>query len=145
MHTTTPKEERTADVCTIFAKTMDHVDLGTGKKLTGHYCLVCRYVFILWHNMFVMYWSGTMGPARRLTSLLGASPAYARISQGMTFVSFINWDMFSDNLKGAKTTSKSTKLNAPNWGLLCMPGPSILHIWTLSCMLMARSYKLICL
>jgi hypothetical protein len=40
------KDDRTADVCTIFMKTKHHVHPGTGKKHTGHYCLVCKYVFI---------------------------------------------------------------------------------------------------
>ena len=42
-----PKEDRTADVRTIFEKTMDHIDTDTGRTLTGHYCLLCKYVFIL--------------------------------------------------------------------------------------------------
>jgi len=41
------KEDRTADVRTIFEKTTDYIDPDTGKTLTGHYCLLCKYVFIL--------------------------------------------------------------------------------------------------
>ena len=40
------KEDCTADVCTIFEKTTDYIDLDTGKMLTRHYCLLCKYVFI---------------------------------------------------------------------------------------------------
>jgi hypothetical protein len=45
MHTKS-KDDRTADVRMIFVKTKHHIYLGTGKKHTGHYCLVCKYVFI---------------------------------------------------------------------------------------------------
>jgi hypothetical protein len=40
------KDDRTADVYTIFTRTVDHIQPGTGKKLSGHYCLVCQYVLI---------------------------------------------------------------------------------------------------
>jgi len=43
---TKSKEDRTADVRTIFEKTTDYIDLDTGKMLTRHYCLLCKYVFI---------------------------------------------------------------------------------------------------
>jgi hypothetical protein len=52
---TKPKEERNADVRTIFKKVAEYIHLDTGKKLTGHYCLICKYVFSLWlvafHNI----------------------------------------------------------------------------------------------
>ena len=47
-----PKEDRTADIRTIFLKTTEYAHPDTGKKLTGHYCLVCRYVLILGLNAF---------------------------------------------------------------------------------------------
>jgi len=47
-----PKEDRTADVHTIFLKTTEYLHPDTGKKLTRHYCLVCRYVFILGLNAY---------------------------------------------------------------------------------------------
>lgn len=43
---TKSKEDRTADIHTIFEKTTDYIDPDTGKMLTGHYCLVCKYVFV---------------------------------------------------------------------------------------------------
>ena len=43
---TKSKDHRTADVRTIFVKTTHHIHPGTAKKRTGHYCLVCKYVFI---------------------------------------------------------------------------------------------------
>jgi len=47
-----PKEDRTADIRTLFLKTTEYVHPDIGKKLTGHYCLVCRYVLILGLNVF---------------------------------------------------------------------------------------------
>jgi hypothetical protein len=40
----TSKEERTADIRTIFIKVTDHVNTDTGKTMTGHRCMVCKYV-----------------------------------------------------------------------------------------------------
>jgi len=48
-----PKDARTADIRTIFKKTADYVKPGTGKKVSGHYCLVCKYVMI--HNLNASY------------------------------------------------------------------------------------------
>ena len=46
MHVKT-KDDRTADVCTIFKKVKEKIHLKTGKKITKHCCLVCRYALIL--------------------------------------------------------------------------------------------------
>ena len=49
------RDQRTADVCTIFAEATDNIHpiTGkelihpvTGKRLKGNYCLVCKYAFI---------------------------------------------------------------------------------------------------
>jgi hypothetical protein len=45
------KDARTADVRTIFMKT-DYIQPGTGKKVIGHCCLVCKYVLIPNLNAF---------------------------------------------------------------------------------------------
>lgn len=45
------KDARTADVRTIFMKT-DYIQPGTGKKVIGHCCLVCKYVLIPDLNVF---------------------------------------------------------------------------------------------
>ena len=47
-----PKEDRMADIQTLFLKTTEYVHPDTEKKLTGHYCLVCRYVLILGLSAF---------------------------------------------------------------------------------------------
>lgn len=40
------KDQHTANIRTIFTKTMDYIHLGTGNMVTRHYCLVCKYVFL---------------------------------------------------------------------------------------------------
>jgi len=48
---TKQKDERTADIHTIFTKGTYQTNPETGTKLAGHYCLVCRYVFSPYLNM----------------------------------------------------------------------------------------------
>ena len=49
------RDQRTADVCTVFMEATDNIHpiTGkelihpvTGKRLKGNYCLVCKYTFI---------------------------------------------------------------------------------------------------
>jgi len=48
----TGKDKCTADILTVFKKTTGYIHLDTGKTTDGHFCLVCRYVFILEFNLF---------------------------------------------------------------------------------------------
>ena len=48
------KDDRTANVRTIFEKVGEKIHLQTGKKITEHWCLVCRYILILELNVFLI-------------------------------------------------------------------------------------------
>ena len=36
------KEERTADIRTIFKKVSDHINIDTGKTISDHICTICK-------------------------------------------------------------------------------------------------------
>jgi hypothetical protein len=47
------KDDHIADVCMIFKKVGEKVHPQIGKKITKHWCLICRYVLILKLNVFL--------------------------------------------------------------------------------------------
>jgi len=111
------KDQRTTDVCTVFKKATDYVHLDTGKNIAGHYCLVCKYIFIPYLNVVcnitdmlardngasvrACFFSGSMSSLRTHISRYGVIFMYH--SQHL-----------SDPLKGASTTLKSTRPGALN-------------------------------
>lgn len=110
------KEVRTADIRTIFMKTTEYIQPDTGKKLTGHYCLVCRYVLIPNLRAFsdillrnkglrpkAYFFSGGVSSLRTHIARYGIPP-------------LINCDVVSvsNHPEGTRITSTFTRNNASN-------------------------------
>lgn len=111
------KDERTADVRTIFMKA-DYIRPGTGKKVIGHCCLVCKYVLIPDLNAFCNIVTDMLirrkGESEKACFLAGSmSSLRSHIARyGVLFLA--QSCHLSDQLKGARTTSKYTNPNALN-------------------------------
>ena len=106
-----PKEERTADIRTIFMKTTEYVHPDTGKKLAGHYCVVCRYVFIPSFDTFGNILLRHKGQKPYFFSG-GVSSLRTHIARygGLLIITLI----ISNCLKGTRITSMSTKTSVQN-------------------------------